>query len=182
MSMTNEDTPENVEVPTPAPAKPKRVRKPAAKKPGIVAKIAKALTGGGKSKPAAKKAGKKAPAKKAGKKAPAKKTAKPTKKAPAKKAAGKKAVKATRGARGKGPVNIKGKLYKLLLAKMPKRFMSDPDTLDFAVISEVQGMTTEGIYKWFRSDKIPPERALVFIKASAGKLKTADMIDFVFKA
>lgn len=173
---TSDEYPSEPVVDNPAPEKPKRISKPKKQK--------EESTITHKAPQAKKPKAKKAPAKKKRKV----KAAKPTKKAKSKKN-GKAKVKAKangkakkRSMRGMGPIQIKRKLYKVLLAKLPKRFSLDKDTLDFHTISEAQDMTAEGIYKWFRSDKIPPERAMVFIKASVGKLKIEDMIPFVFKA
>lgn len=121
-----------------------------------------------KPKPAAKKAVvKKTPAKKA--KAPAK--AKPAK--------GKVAAKGS--SRGKGPANLRNKLHKLFLEKMPKKYQLDASSINFEAVSKDVKMSVEGVYKWFRNDSITPAGAMLLTGISAGKLKLVDLHPFVFK-
>jgi hypothetical protein len=142
-----------------APAKPAAVKKPkkAAKKPA--AKTAK---------PAAAKQVKKIVKKTAANKTSAKKT---VKKAETKKTS----------QRGKGPANLRNKLHEMLLKKLPEKFRFDKQSLDFVKIAAAQKMTVEGVYKWFRSDRVTPVGVMNFVTMGGGKVKLADFHPFVFK-
>jgi hypothetical protein len=157
MSNENETTTEQPADSAPAAKveKPKKVSKP-------------------KQKPVAvkKAAVKKAPAKKA----PAKKAKAPTKAKPAK---GK--VVAKGSSRGKGPANLRNKLHKLFLEKMPKKYQLDASSINFEAVSKDVKMSVEGVYKWFRNDSITPAGAMLLTGISAGKLKLVDLHPFVFK-
>lgn len=115
----------------------------------------------------------------------AKKTAaKAVKKVPAKKAAAKKTGTAKAkltSQRGKGPANLRNELHKMLLKKLPEKYRLDKESLDFAKIAKDQGMTIEGVYKWFRVDRVTPTGVMTFEKMGGGKLKLADFHPFVFK-
>ena len=160
---TNDETNETsgaVVVPATAPVK----KAPAAKK------AAKP-----KAKPAAKPVAKVAAktSKKSVKKVAAKKVAK---------TASKKNGKAKAPSqRGKGPANLRNELHKLLLKKLPEKFRIDKESLDFAKIAKAHNMTIEGVYKWFRVDRITPIGAMNFVKIGESKLKLADFHPFVFK-
>lgn len=141
-------------------------------------------------KPAAKKpvkAGKKAPAKKpvkAGKKAPAKKAVKPkvsgkaAKKSATKKAA-KKVAKKANSHRGQGNAFITGPLYKMLKAKLPKKFVTKEGTINIKELAKATETSLEGIYRIFRINVISPDRAARVIKATASKIKGVDLLPFI---
>jgi DnaK suppressor protein len=143
-----------------APAKPAVVKKPkkAAAKP--VAKAAKPVVN--------------KQAKKAVKKTTAKKPA--AKKPTAKKASAKKTSQ-----RGKGPANLRNQLHTMLLKKLPEKYRFDKQSLDFVKIAAAHKMTVEGVYKWFRVDRITPIGAMGFVSMGGGKVKLTDFHPFVFK-
>lgn len=118
------------------------------------------------------------PAKAAVKKT-AKKVAKPAAKKTAKKADKKTAKKVSQ--RGKGPANLRKELHAMLLKKLPEKYRFDKNSLDFDKIAADQKMTIEGVYKWFRHDKVTPGGVMTFVKMGGGKLKLADFHPFVFK-
>jgi len=157
------------EAPKPAPDKPKKTTAPKAKKAAV-------------KKPSEKKVNAKKPAAKPKKTAPkkaVKSKAKPAKK-PAKKPAGKKAKAPKEGNYGKGNKFLTGKLYKLCLAKLPKKYRVDDKTLNVKAIAADCKIVPERCYLWFRKDFMTPESALLLIKASAGKIKREDCLPFLF--
>lgn len=165
-------TPDETTAPAPAPEpvkaapdKPKKTTAPKAKKPAVKAPSAKKVN---KPKTAAK------PKKTAAKK-PVKSKAKPAKKVAAK---AKKADKA--GKYGQGNKFLTGKLYKLCLSKLPKKYRVDDNTINVKALAKDCKIVPERCYLWFRKNFMTPESATLLIKASAGKLKREDCLPFLF--
>lgn len=144
------------------PAAPKKPKKPAAKKAKAPAKKVKAP-----AKP------KKAAAKKT-----AKKTAKPKKAAAKHKA--KKAAKTTK--RGQGTKFIDGPLYQMIKKALPKKFITADGVIDMKLLAPAVKTSMEGVYKWFRTNHVAPDKAMRLMKASLGKLKHRDFDKFVYPA
>mgnify|MGYP000981645335 CR=1 FL=1 len=140
------------------PAAPKKPKKPAAKKAKAPAKKVKA----------------KAPAKKTA----AKKTAKPKKAAAKHKA--KKAAKTTK--RGQGTKFIDGPLYQMIKKALPKKFITTDGVIDMKLLAPAVKTSMEGVYKWFRTNHVAPDKAMRLMKASLGKLKHRDFDKFVYPA
>jgi hypothetical protein len=159
----------------------KKPSKPRAAKPKAVPVVAKAAPKVKKAKAVSKPRAAKAPAKKAvGKKIAAKKPAKAAKMAKAVKA-GRKTTAKPKGGRGRAPSGIKNKLYKLMVSVLPKSYMTPDGDINFKELISASKMTPEGVYRWFRKDKVMPDKAMLLVKLCKGKLKLDSMHVFVYK-
>ena len=76
---------------------------------------------------------------------------------------------------------IDGALYQMLARAFPK-WRKANGSLDVGRIAYTLNVTRECVYKWLRSDKIPPARAIQLIALSGRRLSEADLSPFVFKA
>jgi hypothetical protein len=149
--MSNQDMEAPVFITAPAPAEtPVKPKKKARKKPVVKAA-------------APKKAKRKMPVK-------AKRKAKKSVKAAHKQVKRRKKAKA----------HIRNKLYKLCKARLPRRYKLTDGELNIKAIVAGLKMTPEGVYKWFRTDRLTPTVAKLFMKLAKGKIKIADVIPFVF--
>lgn len=95
----------------------------------------------------------------------------------------KKPVKAARKPmkrRKKAKAHIRNKLYQLCKARLPRRYKLPDGELNIKTIVAGLKMTPEGVYKWFRTDRLTPTVAKLFMKLAKGKIKIADVIPFVF--
>lgn len=77
-------------------------------------------------------------------------------------------------------VTIGGDLYRLLWDGFPQ-WRRPNGTLDTQQLANAMGFTREGCYKWLRSEKLPPGRAVQLIAASEGRLTEYDFVPFVFR-
>jgi hypothetical protein len=73
-------------------------------------------------------------------------------------------------------------LYETLLEKMPDRYQSQytEDTLNITALARDLKMSREGVYKWFRANRISPRGATAICKLSRGRIVRDDLIPFVF--
>lgn len=118
-------------------------------------------------------------------KAAIKKKAKTTRPVKAKRKAAKPAKRGkvktkARKTRRKNKINIRNKLYRLLKARLPKKFMTRDGEIDFKKLIKGLRMTPEGVYKWFRGDHMAARNAMPLIKLCKGRVKPVDLIPFVF--
>lgn len=163
--MSSPDEPMDVETAEASPTKKPRKAAKKAKKPRNLDLAKKAI------KKPVKKPGKKAV------KAPAAK--KPGKKAPAKKAA--KANGKNGNKRGQGTKFIGGALYTMIRKSIPPKMLNeDGKTINVKKLAPAVKTSLEGVYKWFRTDKVAPDKAVRLMKVAGGKLKHHHFIPFVF--
>ena len=73
-----------------------------------------------------------------------------------------------------------GDIYDLLYPALPN-FRTKSGLLDVNAIAADMDMSSEGIYKILRSNKISPKRASAFIQISKGRLQKADFLEYVFE-
>ena len=83
-------------------------------------------------------------------------------------------------ARVKGKPAIRKKLYKLLKAKLPKKFKFKDGHVNLKMLIKALKMTPEGVYKWLRSDHMAAANALRLVKVTRKRIKLVDLIPFVF--
>ncbi len=174
MSSPDENVPQTAPETAAAPAKPKRVRKPAAKKAKAPEKKkevkahTRVIT---RTKPAAKHKAKVAP-KKTAKKPAAKKSAAKVKAA--------KKVKIGNNKRGQGTKYIDGALYTMMQKALPPSFINEDKSINMKKLAPAVKTSMEGVYKWFRTNKVAPEKAMRLINVTKGKLQIKHFIPFVF--
>lgn len=87
-----------------------------------------------------------------------------------------------RNADAEGQPFYESELYKLLLVKMPARFVrksTDSAALDVALLSKELKKTRWTVYRWFTQDRLSQGGARLLIEASGGRLKDKDLIKFV---
>lgn len=148
-----------------APAEPIKSEKPARKRTKAKKKVA--------SKP------KSAPRKKK----PAKKKVKTTRKVISKKRKPAKARKSGKSKAGrprkKNRPGIHNKLYRMMKAKLPKKYRNGGGEINFKLLIKELKMTPEGVYKWFRQDHVPPASAVKIVKLTKNRVKLTDLINFI---
>lgn len=73
---------------------------------------------------------------------------------------------------------LDGELYKLLLAKFPQYVVQQ---LSIHKLAEDMDMSSEGVYKWVRVDRLTVAGARKLIAASKGGLTFEDLAPFVLR-
>lgn len=71
-------------------------------------------------------------------------------------------------------------LYKLMLDRLPKKYVTDARILDVPEISEASGYSYEAIYKWWRTGKLSTKSAQAIVKLSRGKIEISELYGYVF--
>lgn len=72
-----------------------------------------------------------------------------------------------------------GKLHDLLSDCFPKRRNEGGDFIDVKWLAGKLGMSEEGVYKYFRRDKIPAKRVRQIVKLSGFQGSFEDFIDYL---
>lgn len=75
--------------------------------------------------------------------------------------------------------HVEGRLY-LLLAKAFPAWRTSIGALDVKRIAEGLGSSREGVYRWLRTDRIPPQRAKQLIVLSDRRLTERDFLPYLF--
>jgi hypothetical protein len=71
-----------------------------------------------------------------------------------------------------------GTLYALLYDALPD-YRTVRGALDVRKLAEKLGKSHEGVYKWLRTDRIPPRAASIIIELSGGRITNGKMIKFI---
>ena len=65
---------------------------------------------------------------------------------------------------------------------LPKKFITAEGVIDMKLLAPAVKTSMEGVYKWFRTNHVAPDKAMRLMKASLGKLKHRDFDKYVYPA
>jgi hypothetical protein len=72
-----------------------------------------------------------------------------------------------------------GKLYELLHRALPDH-SNTHGQLNVCAVATTLGLSTEGVYKWLRVDRITPDGAKAVVRVAEGRVSESDFLPFLF--